>query len=430
MEEGAETVRTVPDGFDGSIMAVESITDAVAFLHGPGGCRVRLMVHSTAVFPRLTGEQDEDYSIPYYNGYPRVPATYLDEYDYINGAYYKVEEGLSVLGGKEPSLIVIINSPGAALIGDNHEKAIIESGMADRAIYMDESLVSMPMTTCYGHTLAAIMEHLSPIRNSVREGTVILLGLTILDKDWMYARDELSAMLGSMGLEVICSPGAGASVDELRDSVNAEYAVMVCPEACSGLSEYYGSMGVKVITSPDGAPVGFDAIRSWLVHIAEATGRDASVPLGGLDRAESRIRDKLAGMKYNALRMKGMTFSVAGVASVVRPLTEWMYSYLAMAPVAVAVDPGADPHQVDAIRSFLESVDYADSFGREPLEGSGVVLCEGITASTMELNGSCRIGIPIGHSSLGLDDIIPRPVYGIQGVMYIMDEMMHGVRGI
>ena len=62
MEEGAETVRTVPDGFDGSIMAVESITDAVAFLHGPGGCRVRLMVHSTAVFPRLTGEQDEDYS--------------------------------------------------------------------------------------------------------------------------------------------------------------------------------------------------------------------------------------------------------------------------------------------------------------------------------------------------------------------------------
>ena len=316
------------------------------------------------------------------------------------------------------------------MIGDNHEKAIIESGMADRAIYMDESLVSMPMTTCYGHTLAAIMEHLSPIRNSVREGTVILLGLTILDKDWMYARDELSAMLGSMGLEVICSPGAGASVDELRDSVNAEYAVVVCPEACSGLSEYYESMGVKVITSPDGAPVGFDAIRSWLVHIAEATGRDASVPLGGLDRAESRIRDKLAGMKYNALRMKGMTFSVAGVASVVRPLTEWMYSYLAMAPVAVAVDPGADPHQVDAIRSFLESVDYADSFGKEPLEGSGVVLCEGITASTMELNGSCRIGIPIGHSSLGLDDVIPRPVYGIQGVMYIMDEMMHGVRGI
>ena len=429
MEEGVETVRTMPDGFDGAIMAVESIEDAVAFLHGPGGCRVRLMVHSTAVFPRLTGEMDEDYCIPYFNGYPRVPATYLDEYDYINGAYYKVEEGLGVLDSKEPSLVVIINSPGAALIGDNHEMAIMEREMGDRAIFMDESLVSMPMAPCYGHTLAAIIEHLDPAREDVEEGGVILLGLTILDKDWMYARDELSGMIESMGLHVMCAPGAGASLEDLRRSVNAEYAVVVCPEACSGLSDYYESRGIRVISSPMGAPVGFDAIRCWVETIAEETGRDASVPLAEIERIESRIRDKLAGMKYNALRMKGMTFSVAGVASVVRPLTEWMYRYLAMAPVAVAVDPGADPEQTEALKAFLESVDYAGSFGREPLEGCGVVLCEGVTACTMEINGSCRIGIPIGHSSLGLDDIIPRPVYGLQGVMYIMDEMMHGVRG-
>ena len=45
-------MRTLPDGLDGAVMAVESIEDAVAFLHGPGGCRVRLMVHSSAVMPR------------------------------------------------------------------------------------------------------------------------------------------------------------------------------------------------------------------------------------------------------------------------------------------------------------------------------------------------------------------------------------------
>lgn len=422
-------MRTMPDGLDGAIMAVESISDAVAFLHGPGGCRVRLMVHSTAVFPRLTGEPDENYYVPYYNGYPRVPATYLDEYDYINGAYYKVEEGLGVLDSKDPSLVVIINSPGAALIGDNHERAIIEAGMTDRAIYMDESLVSMPMAPSYGHTLAAIMGHLDPERDDVHDKRVILLGLTILDKDWLYVRDELSDMLGSMGLHVMCAPGAGASLDDLRDSVNAEYAVVVCPEACSGLSDYYASKGVKVVSSPMGAPVGFDAIRCWLGAVAEATGSDPSVPLAEVDRTESKIRDKLAGMKYNALCIKGMTFSAAGVASVIRPLTEWMYNYLAMAPVAVTVDPGADPEQTEALKGFLESIDYAESFGREPLPGSGAVLCEGITAVTMEVNGSCRVGIPIGHSSLGLDDVIPRPVFGLQGVMYIMDEMMHGVRG-
>ena len=155
-------MRTLPDGFDGAVMAVESISDAVAFLHGPGGCRVRLMTHSSAVFPRVFEGEDWSYFTPYYYGYPRVPATYLDEYDYINGAAYKVVEGLGVVKRTDPNLVVVINSPGAALIGDNHEKAIADAGLADRAIYMDESLVSMPMTTCYDHTLRAIVRKLDP----------------------------------------------------------------------------------------------------------------------------------------------------------------------------------------------------------------------------------------------------------------------------
>ena len=83
MEEGENAMRrTLPDGFVGAVMAVESITDAIAFLHGPGGCRVRFMVYSSAVFPRMTVEENDDYFIPYFYGYPRVPATFLDEYDY------------------------------------------------------------------------------------------------------------------------------------------------------------------------------------------------------------------------------------------------------------------------------------------------------------------------------------------------------------
>lgn len=423
-------MRTIPDGFDGAVMAVESIEDAVAFLHGPGGCRVRLMVHSTAVFPRLRGDENEDALIPYFNGYPRVPATYLDENDYIEGAYYKSAEGLGIVDSKDPALAVVINSPGAALIGDDHGKAIAENGMDDRAVFMDESLVSMPMTTCYGHTLEHVMRHLSPMRKEVRKNTAILLGLTILDKDWRHVRDELSDLLESMGLQVLCAPGAGASTSQLRESVDAEYAVVVCPEACAGLVDYYRSMGVRTISSDNGAPVGFDAIRAWLRTVAEATGLDASASISKVDRADAMIREKMQGMKYNPMRIKGMTFSIAGTSSVVRPLTEWLHRYLAMAPIAVAVDPGADPEQTIGLRRFLESIDYSESFGKEPLDGSGAVLCEGITALTMRLNGSCTIGIPMGYSSMGLDDIIPRPVYGIQGVMYILDEIMHGIRGM
>jgi nitrogenase molybdenum-iron protein alpha/beta subunit len=408
-------------------MAVESISDAVAFLHGPGGCRVRHMIHSSAVFPRLDDPNEYDMS-PFFCGYPRVPATYLDEYDYVNGAMYKVTEGLEYISGKKPALAVVINSPGAALIGDNHEKAIIESGI-EHAVFMDESLVSMPFAQCYAHTLLTILKGLSPEVRERRKGTAILLGVTILDKDWNAAAEELSGYLEMMGLEVLCMPGAGASVEQLERSVEAEYAVVVCPEACDGLTDYYSSMGVKVIRSPSGAPVGLDALEAWARTVSGTAGLDCSAVCEKISKERTRIRDKFIGMKYNALRIKGMTFSAAGIGSVIRPLTEWLYSYLAMAPVAVNVDPGADPDEVEALKAFLEKADYADSFGREPIDGSGVVLCEGFTAETMRLAGQCSIGIPIGHSSMGLDDVIPRPIYGIQGVRYIMDELLHGVRG-
>jgi len=420
--------RTLPDGFVGAVMAVESISDAVAFLHGPGGCRVRFMVHSGAVFPRVRLEENDSFYIPYFYGYPRVPATYLDEYDYINGAYYKLEEGLPIVGDKEPGLIVIINSPGAGLIGDNHERAIREAGLEDRAIFMDESLVSIPMTQGYDHTLLEIMKHLDPKKERTDKDTVNIIGITVMDKDFKAALEEIIENIESMGLKVRCAPGAGADLSDLKDSVNSEYCVVVCPEACQDLMEFYRAAGLKIIRSEAGAPVGFDAVESFYKTIAEATGKDASVPLSKVAKARDKIYQKFVGMRYNALRIKGLKFSAAGIASVIRPLTEWMYSYLATAPVAVDVDPGSDQLEIDRLKAFLESIDYGQSFGVEPKIGSDIVLCEGITAVTMRLNGECRIGVPIGHSTMGLDDVIPRPIYGIQGALYILDEILHGVR--
>lgn len=427
-ERRDEMKRTLPDGFVGAVMAVESISDALAMLHGPGGCRVRFMVYSSAVFPRMRLEEHDDYFIPYFYGYPRVPATYLDEYDFINGAYYKLEEGLPIIDSKKPGLIVIINSPGAGLIGDNHEKAIREAGLEDRAIWMDEALVSMPVTQGYDHTLKEILEHLNPKKGETVKDTINILGMTVLDKDWESAIEEFKDNIEAMGLKVSSIPGAGADLQSLKDSVNSEYCVVVCKEACHDLCDYYESMGVKIIESDAGAPVGFDATEAWYKAIADATGKDASVPLMRISKARDKIYQKFVGMKYNALRIKGLRFSIAGIGSVIRPMTMWLYDYLALAPVAVDADPGSDEGEIEKIKEFLASIDYADSFGKEPLVGSDIVLSEGITALTMRLNGESKIGIPIGHSSMGLDDIIARPIYGIQGALYILDEILHGVR--
>lgn len=418
-------MRTVPDGLTGALMAVEGIGGAASFLHGPGGCRVRHTVLSSAVDYR-EGEH-ESFSSPYYYGYPRVPSTFLDEYDYINGAYYKSVEGLGEVSSRRPSLVVVVDSPGAGLIGDDHLRAIRENGLEDVAFHLTDPLSSVPATNACGLTLRRVMEHLDPERGDVREGTVNLLGLSLMDKDWRAARDELSSLLADMGLEVVCSPGAGSSVEDMVRSVDAEFDVVVCPEMCSGLTQWYESRGVRTVRSPGGAPVGFDAIESWINAVADATGRDPSRALSRVSDAREDVFRRFAGMRYNSLRIRGLTFSVAGTASVARSLTEWLYSYLAMAPAAVAVDEGADEAESSALRGFLDGKGFGDVWGREPVPG-GVVLCEGVTAMAMRISGDCLVGVPIGYSSMGIDDVIPRPVYGVQGARFILDEILHGVR--
>ncbi len=428
-------MRTLPDGLTGAIMAIEGIPDAATFLHGPGGCRIRHMVLSSAVFPHdgRMGDDSAPYYyndiVPYYFGYPRVPASYLDEYDFINGAYYKSEEGLGTIAMNGPSIIVIIDSPGAALIGDDHSRAIRENGLEDRVMHTDESLASMPAPVACGHTLRRVMDFLDPPRDVVRKGTVNLLGLSVLDKDWRAAREELVGLVESMGLEVLCTPGADSPVKDLIGSMEAEFNVVVCPEMCAGLSHWYESRGIPSIVSPAGAPVGFDALEAWIRTVAEVTGADPGPPLERIAKARRVVYDKFKGMRYNSMRIRGTTFSIAGIASVIRPLTEWLYSYLAMAPVAVAADEGSDPSESDMLGSFLGSKGFGDAWGREPVP-CHMVLCEGITALSMKLSDQCLAGIPIGYSSMGLDDIIPRPVYGIAGAMYILDEILHGVRSI
>ncbi len=418
-------MRAVPDGFTGAIMAVDGISDGAVLLHGPGGCRVRHMVLSSAVYTR-EGD-DVEFWEPYYYGYRRVPATYLDEQDFISGAYWKSEEGLEAVKARSPSIVMVVDSPGAGLIGDDHDGAIAEAGMADVAFRMDEPLASVPFATGVDHALVRAMEHIAPEGRGTRKGTVNILGISIMDKDWAAARDELRGYLEAMGLEVVCCPGAGSSVADMVRSVDSEFNVVVCPEMCARLSEWYSGFGVRTVRSPRGAPVGFDATEAWVRAIAEASGRDPSVPLAEIRRRREYVRDRFVGMRYSAGRIRGMRYSVAGIASVVRPLTEWLFEYLAMAPEAVAVDDGGDPAEVEALKGFLESKGYGRAWGREPVP-CDVVLCEGVTAYTMLLSHECLVGIPIAHSSMGIDDVIPRPVYGAAGAMYILDELLHGAR--
>ena len=398
-----------PDGFTGAVMAIESIADAAVVIHGPGGCRVRHALLSMSAVPRPDMRWGE-YGEPYYAGYSRVPASYIDGEDYIGGAVQKLEEALEWVRREGQRLVAVVDSPGASLMADNHMAAIRDLGVSDGVVVIDGGTMSAPVRRMYGRVLGEVMRHLAPDGGDKRPGTVCIIGLTVLDASWGDALEELSSYLEDMGLEVVCAPGAGASVDDLIASASAEHAVVVCPESCEGLSGYYRGIGTNVVV-PGCAPVGFDATRAWIVDVAKAVGRDPSVALERLGRAESRMRSRTDGMRYGMMRVKGMTFSVSAPGSVLRPLSGWLVDGMSMVPRSI-VDEEADGGP-----------------GMARLQPADVVFCDGNTALRMESGGRCKVAVSTGGAVIGSDGLIPRPLFGASGAVQIADAVVRASRG-
>jgi len=418
-------MRIRPDGFTGALMAVEGIHDARALLHGPGGCRIYHTVMSRNTYSRMEKAGTADYNLPYFFGQPRIPCTYLDEGDFINGANDKVAEALPIVGSKGDKLIVVIDSPGAALIGDDHTAAIFESGMSDRAFSVEESLISLPLSTGYDRTILSVMGWLAPAKSGTRPGTVNLLGMSVLDKDWKNGLREVKKSIELMGLEVISVPGAGCTVDELKDSVNASLNVVVCPEFGINVAEFYKDRyGIPYVVSPSGAPVGFDSTEILIKTVAKASSKDPTQALERIEGYKEEVFRILMGARYKSMRLRGSSFSACGDASIVFPLTKWLYEYLSMMPIAVCTDEGSYKPAEEGLKEFLSSIGASDAFGKEPVQGSDFVFADGNTAKLMEFSGVSQNGIDIGLPSLEHNNVLPRPLLGAKGAMYLIDEII------
>lgn len=418
-------MRKLPDALTGAIMAVEGIEDAMVLLHGPGGCRIRHSIYSDVAFPRPEQDRGEIYH-GYFAGFPRIPATYIDGNDYVNGAVERLEDALEAVRSADPGLIVIIDSPGASLMGDNHRRALADMGVMDGAMVLDEDLMSRPFPAGVDAALTGVMEELDPPSGERRRNTAVLLGLTVADVDWDFALDELSSYLGDMGIEVVCAPGAGSSLEEMRRSVDAEFAVTVRPETCARLSEYYAKRGLAAVDAP--TPVGFDATESWIRAVAEATGRDPSGALARLSAVRSRVVRRMSGMPFGMLRVRGMTFSVRAPASTALPLVRWLVDWLSMAPRSVEMDDGSDPGDAEELRGYLGSIGFGDVLGSDA--DADILFADGVTCAIAERSHSCIRTVPLGGSPQGYDGFVPRTVFGATGAAYIADEVLRCSRSV
>lgn len=418
-------MRMQPDGFTGTILAIESISDAQVLLHGPIGCRRDAAFIAGIVYPKRMSMDPAVLNGPYYRGIPRVPCTEVECRDYITGAKGILGDAMDVVASTDCSLVAIVNTPGVSLIGEDCRDVISRDRGERLQMAFDADSISTSASEGYDRTLAQVMMGLNPERGNPREGTVNLIGLSILMRDWDSARDELVRLVESMGLLVLCCPGAGCSVAQLEDSVNAEHNIVVCEEYCRELRRFYEERGVDAIAAEQ-APVGCDATRAWVLSVAERLDRDPEPALRIIDGIEGRIETGLsAHRRIGSLR--GMSLGAEGDLSVIEPLVRWAYGRLGLVPVYVRPYDGYDSQRMRRFTGFLQAIGCGDALVDDLPAHLGVMMCDGDTAMRMELGGVCDVGVDIAFPSLHGVDIVHRSPLGCRGSLSIADRIANSV---
>ena len=408
-----------PDGLFGVIMAIEGIKDSTTLLHGPDGCRKNLGALTNKVFPRK--DPDVNFMTPYYRGATRIPCTDLEPCDYIYGAYDRVREALEFIREKEPAFVAVVCSPGASLIGDDCQKAIDEAGLSDRAIVIDSELSSRPICNGIDGTIAKVLRKLDPEKAPVEEGTAVLLGNHVLNRDWEYVNEEMCHILGLIGLKVICCVGAGSSIQEMRESVRAEYAVVLTPEYAAEVSEFYAGYGAKVVT-PDYSPVGFQATEDWINKVAEASGRDPSAALAYVEKFKRRAYRQMLTSYFDT---DTFGFVIDAEPSIAYPLTRFFYDNLQMIPRVIRYNDMSNEKSEQLMLEFLEEHDMTYALTAEMPDYVEILCTDGNTCNMYQRSKHCLRGVGLRFPNMMDSQFLPQPIFGPQGALYILERVIN-----
>lgn len=409
-----------PDGFFGVTMAIEGIADSTVLMHGPDGCRKNLGALTMKVYPRRDGTIT--FATPYFRGSARIPCTDLEPCDYIYGAYDRVEEALAAIKRRDPGFVAVVCSPGASLIGDDCQKAIDENGLTDIAIVLDADLSSKPINVGIDLTLMRVVERMEIPAAPVVPDTAVLLGNHLLQKDWESVNEEMSRILELMGIRAVCFLGAGSSVEEIRKSVTAEYAVIVCPEYARETATYYsGRYGTKVI-EPDCSPVGFQATEDWIRKVAEVSGKDPSAALAYVDSLRRRAYRRMMAARFDT---DAFGFAIDAEPSIAYPLTRFFYDNLQMVPVSIRYNGISHQGCEARMSEFLAEHEMTEVLDAEVPDYVEILCTDGNTVDMCQRSKHCLRGVDLRFPSMMNVEFLPQPLFGAVGALYILERVIN-----
>ena len=263
-----------PDSMSGLVFAFEGISKGLVLMNGPTGCK---FYHSATSDNQMIRQPEFDpleYPEFWYFGQPRVPSTFLDKRDYVYGSEDKLSEVITFLEKEiDFDLLAIVNTPGAALIGDDIERIAREASKDEsKIISIGSPGYSLPIWDGYIKACRILIEKLAKPDEKPAGKSVNILGLSIFHRDFAGDKEELQKALALCEIDVNCFLCAGSSVSDIEKLPRADLNIVV--------DSLYGLDSAKLLserfdmpyTVCDGLPVGFRAMEELLQRVCEKLG--------------------------------------------------------------------------------------------------------------------------------------------------------------
>ncbi len=406
-----------PEGLMGILLAFEGVKDAETILNGPTGCKFHPSSVSEAVYRRKGSFNPMIFSGEFHFCQPRIPCTYLGGYDYITGSKDRLNRLFDEVNNSRPSLIGIVNSPGASLIGESLN--VTETSVP--VVKIETPVYSKSLGDGFQEGIISILEKIKP-GTGKRKYCINLLGISIWHLNWEDSLNDLTALLNLCGIEVITAVGAGWSIDDIKTSGEAELNIVIHDEFSGKVGSWYEkNCGIPYIT-PE-VPIGFDALENWLKEVCHALGRDAAPAIDVIKSKRKKVFRELSAMEERKVLPKGRTFSIAADGSLAFPVLKFLYEYLGMVPVAVNVE---DSEWDSKINDYLS--DNGINISKNVFNtAADIFIGDGNTLSALLFREVVRSGITVESPGIRQIEIREEPVLGLNGTLRLLDGVLNSL---
>lgn len=430
-----------PDSMSGLVFAFEGISKGLVLMNGPTGCK---FYHSATSDNQMIRQPEFDpleYPEFWYFGQPRVPSTFLDKRDYVYGSEDKLSEVIAFLEKEiDFDLLAIVNTPGAALIGDDIERIAREASKDEsKIISIGSPGYSLPIWDGYIKACRILIEKLAKPGEKPAGKSVNILGLSIFHRDFAGDKEELQKALALCEIDVNCFLCAGSSVSDIEKLPRADLNIVV--------DSLYGLDSAKLLserfdmpyTVCDGLPVGFRAMEKLLQRVCEKLGSNITAYMKQSERARAKCFAHLSRVHTLTGRPKGVKFAVHGSLSQCLGYTEFLASYFGMTCDVVSIVERKDlddktrnyeelAMQEARLREILNDYGSSDALKKNIFDTDAeLVFADGQTIAILRAKGKRFSGIETALPSLGYIDVIEKSHLGIGGGLLLCEQVLNGM---